>query len=374
MSQKAANIGSWDWDIIADRLRWSPQVSSIIGIEQSDFVGGRDAFLGIVVKEDRDAANVKFQAVFKSGENYEVEYRIVRPDGEIRWLAVSGKIIRDAKGTPYRMIGIVQDVTERKAVEEELARVRQREIRIGMEIQSQLLLGVIPENLDGASVAAVSVPAQKIGGDFYDFIQYDSRHFDLFLGDVMGKGISAALCGAAIKNQILRVITDLLCTSHMDTLPTIESVIAFTHKEMSERLIRIESFVTACIARINLEKMQMDLIDCGHTPTIHYRKGIGKCEVIKSEHYPIGFDINEVYTQQTVNFEAGDLFLFYSDGLIETKNRNGEYYTIERLIDFVESHGKLGADELLHAIDDEMKTFAGDVAFEDDITYIIVKV
>src|SRR5207302_4685596 len=92
----------------------------------------------------------------------------------------------------------------------ELAEVRRREYEVGARIQQMLLLGRPPDGMAGIEVAALTAPSQQIDGDFYDFYPYGGDRLDLVVGDVMGKGVPAAVLGAAIKSRFARVIGDLL--------------------------------------------------------------------------------------------------------------------------------------------------------------------
>ena len=95
---------------------------------------------------------------------------------------------------------LFQSLTRHKRAEEELARARKREVGIGAKIQQTLLLGQPPKNLTGMRVGALTIPSQQIDGDFYDFFQHTDTCLDVVVGDVMGKGVPAALLGAAIKS------------------------------------------------------------------------------------------------------------------------------------------------------------------------------
>ena len=93
---------------------------------------------------------------------------------------------------------------------EALAEARRREVEIGARIQQTLLFGQLPTDLNGVEVAALTIPSQQIDGDFYDFFQHTRQCLDVIVGDVMGKGVPAALFGAAIKSHFLRALSQLL--------------------------------------------------------------------------------------------------------------------------------------------------------------------
>lgn len=257
-----------------------------------------------------------------------------------------------------------------KHVEDEAHR---KEVTIGMEIQKQLLLGEPPMNLCGAKIAAMSIPSQQIGGDFYDFVPYDSSRFDLFMGDVMGKGLSAALCGAATKIQFMRAFYNLAPVAENGELPRLERVVTVARDEMCGKLMYIESFITACVARVDVEHRRLEIIDCGHTATVLYRRATGECVQIKGPNCPLGFFPDEVYEVQTADFAPGDVLMFYSDGIIEAKSADRTFYGMDRLLGFIRANVSLMPQEMMAKLCDELKTFSATAAFSDDVTCIIVK-
>ena len=115
--------------------------------------------------------------------------------------------------------------------------MRVREVEIGAKIQQTLLLGQPPCDLVGARVAALTIPSQPVDGDFYDFFQYSPYCLDIVVGDVMGKGIPAALLGAAIKSAPLRSLSRLLTASAQNTLPEPEEIVGLVHSDVTRQFI-----------------------------------------------------------------------------------------------------------------------------------------
>ncbi|MCV6636562.1 PAS domain-containing protein [Candidatus Albibeggiatoa sp. nov. NOAA] len=118
-AQRVAHLGNWEWDITTNDLAWSDEIYRIFGIEPQAFKATYDAFMNTIHPEDREAVQ---QAVSKAleGEPYSIEHRIVLPAGNIRTVHEQGKVLFDAHKRPERMIGIVQDITDRKEAEAEL--------------------------------------------------------------------------------------------------------------------------------------------------------------------------------------------------------------------------------------------------------------
>ena len=125
-AQQIAHVGHWDWDIVTDELSWSDEVFRIFGFTPPEFDATYPAFLDSVHPEDRDAIIAAVEDAVERGVPYGVQYRAVRPDGEIRSVEESGEVSRLEDGSAVRMLGIVQDVTERVASEQALAKSESR--------------------------------------------------------------------------------------------------------------------------------------------------------------------------------------------------------------------------------------------------------
>jgi len=121
LAQRAANIGSWDWDILTGDLEWSDRIEPIFGYASGEFGATYEAFLECLHPEDRQHVEDSVRASLEKDADYAIEHRIVWPDGTIHWVSETGGVFRDEKGRPIRMVGIVQDITERKRSEEKIA-------------------------------------------------------------------------------------------------------------------------------------------------------------------------------------------------------------------------------------------------------------
>ena len=230
------------------------------------------------------------------------------------------------------LVGISEDITDRKRAEEELARAREQEVEIGFKIQQTLLLEQPPQDLPGVRAAALTIPSQRIDGDFYDFFNHRDTCLDVIVGDVMGKGIPAALLGAATKSHFLQALSRLLSLSPPGILPAPKDIVTLAHSEVARQLIELESFVTLCYARLNLVERRLELVDCGHTTTIHFSPHPERAGCSRVENMPLGVSENEIFEQITVAIEPGDVLVFYSDGLTEARDVHGELFGIERLV------------------------------------------
>ena len=119
-AQRIAHLGSWEWDPAADRITWSPELSAMFDIEAEQAPRRAGDFLALVHPDDRAEVGRMIEAGMRVGTQISAEYRIVRPDGEVRCVHARGTTTCDAAGVPIRIFGMIQDITERKRIEAKL--------------------------------------------------------------------------------------------------------------------------------------------------------------------------------------------------------------------------------------------------------------
>ena len=124
LAQKAANVGSWDYDILIGALHWSEQIEPMFGFGRGEFAETYEAFLACVHPRDRQGVIEAVDACIEEGTDYALDHRIVWPDGTIRWVSETGDVIRDENGRAVRMMGVVQDITARKLAQQALQGAR----------------------------------------------------------------------------------------------------------------------------------------------------------------------------------------------------------------------------------------------------------
>lgn len=138
LAQKVANIGSWDWDIPTGNLEWSEEIEPMFGFARGKFGRTYEAFLECVHPEDRQYVIDSVNACIEKGKGYDIEHRIVWPDGTVRWVSETGNVVRDENNKAIRMLGVVKDITERKHAEEILKRDKQTFERLVSERTQEL--------------------------------------------------------------------------------------------------------------------------------------------------------------------------------------------------------------------------------------------
>jgi len=118
----AGRMGVWDWTIATGDIAWTENLEPIHGLPPGAFPDRFAAFETLLHPDDREGIRAAIRAALATGPAYDVEFRILRPDGRVHWIAVKGRLLRDPDGKPVRMIGVAVDVTQRRELEEELRR------------------------------------------------------------------------------------------------------------------------------------------------------------------------------------------------------------------------------------------------------------
>lgn len=120
MATSAGKLDIWDWDISANTLTWSDTLYGIHGVDPRTFRASVDAFAELIHPDDRDYVKAAIRRTLESNAPYELEFRVVRPDGRLIWIYTHATVLRDDSGAPIRMLGATADITERKRAELEL--------------------------------------------------------------------------------------------------------------------------------------------------------------------------------------------------------------------------------------------------------------
>ncbi len=149
MAMTAGRMGTWEWNVASGEVVWSPTLEAIHGLAPGRFGGTFEDFLRDVHPEDRQMVTDRIGKSLQESE-HEIEYRILRPDGEMRWLSARGHVVRDESGRPVRMMGICMDISDRKRAEQDQ--------RFLAEATSKLAAAQLDLPMTLASVAHLAVP------------------------------------------------------------------------------------------------------------------------------------------------------------------------------------------------------------------------
>lgn len=251
---------------------------------------------------------------------------------------------------------------------DELAR-RER-MRQEVEIARRIQLASLPDSVPdvrGLDISGVSIPAFEVGGDFYDFITNDNESVTVIIGDVSGKGTSAALYMSRMQG-IIRTLYDF-SKSPVD-------LFSKSNRQMQNYLAK-GSFVTALGGQFDTIKHKLSVTRAGHLPLFILKKDSEEVELISPRGIALGFGsvtIFENVTEEiTIDYTNGDFFVFISDGVTEARNENGEDFGYDRLFDLMIASRSKNAESIRTVIVDELRSFIGNTQQYDDLTVVVVK-
>ena len=236
----------------------------------------------------------------------------------------------------------------------------ERELQVAREVQASLLPRHTPR-VDGWEFAALWQPAREVAGDFYDFIPGERP--GLVIADVSDKGMPAALF-MALSRSIVRA-------SVAQALPPAEGI------TQANRLICADSmngmFVTLCYAQLDPATGELVYVNAGHNPPLLYRVDSQELIELKRTGMVLGIDESALYSQRSVRLSTGDLVLFYTDGVTDALDAQGQEFGMDSLRRTVLDCQPSSAAELAAALDRAVAEFIGAAARFDDITLVVAK-
>ena len=242
------------------------------------------------------------------------------------------------------------------------SRALDRELEVAGEIQRALLPRAVPET-PGLSLAVYSEPSREVGGDFYDFIPFSDKQLGVAVGDVVGKGIPAALTMASLYTSFHEY------ANYYVYLPSY--VIGHVNEVLYE-VTSADRFATLFYGIANMQEMTFVYCNAGHPPPLLCRKS-GETVNLYTGGLIVGSFEDASFDDGRVRLVEGDVVVLYSDGLIEKSNERDEIFGIDRLEQAIKDCHACPVDEIRDHVIDVWRSFVGNGRQDDDTTMIVVK-
>jgi len=243
------------------------------------------------------------------------------------------------------------------------ARAKERldhEIKIASEIQQKLLPKSLPNSPDIA-VSGFTLACYSVGGDCFDVIELGDGRFGFFVGDVAGKGITAALLATLLQGVFFT-------TASLD-MP-LAGIFSRVNRYLSEHSAQ-ERYATVFYGVLEKDG-RFEYVNAGHVPPL-LRRGSGDVEDLSSGNLPVGLFAEAEYQTSTVTMEPGDFLVIYSDGVSEAANLKREFFEESRLRQVLSEFRGDTVNELAAAVRDAVKAFTQGAPQSDDITALVLR-
>ncbi|NJM04963.1 PP2C family protein-serine/threonine phosphatase [Candidatus Gracilibacteria bacterium] len=244
----------------------------------------------------------------------------------------------------------------------------QARMRTEMELARRVQLDLLPRHLPlvpGLDIYAHTRPAMHVGGDFYDFIQHARRPFFFTVGDVTGKGLSAALLMTMTRTAIHSK------ASFMPD-PTPETVMRQSNADLYDDFTQVGVFATAFIGQYLAAERRIRYANAGHSPVI-YRPREGPATMLRADSTAIGVLPASSSRNYTLRITEGDLLIVATDGFSDARDHNNERFDYDRLLALTEEVAQRSAREIVDAIYEAVDTYGSGRPQDDDQTILVIK-
>ncbi len=240
-----------------------------------------------------------------------------------------------------------------------------RQIEQQLKIARQIQASFLPKtkvSIDGYDVSGKNISSEEVGGDYYDFIHIIDSQTGIAIGDVSGKGIPAALIMASFRASLIAEIRNnysirTICQKVNDLL--VES-------------ISMGNFVTAVYGVLDSKNNIFTFSNCGHNLPVVLRQ-TGEIQYLQEGGQVLGITGGVVFQEQALFINKGDVFLFYTDGVSEVFDSNGNEFGLDGLVQILKKHNEKSAKEIRNIIFEDVRNYANPEHVFDDFTIIVLK-
>ncbi|MDD5321445.1 MAG: PAS domain S-box protein [Methylococcales bacterium] len=349
---------------------WNHQAEKMFGWSRSEAIGQRLADLIIPPRYRKDHRQ-GLQTFLNTGIgpilNQVIEHVAIRRDGSEFPVELSVSPLK--LGNAYIFSGFIHEITARKAAEQKIRQaevnlaIAQSEIKIAQRIQASLSPSA-PIRSDHFEVTGYCLPADQVGGDYFDYFFRSEDQLDMIIADVSGHSIGPALFMVETRSAI---------RTQANRLGTPSETLGVLNNFLFEDLDNADYFITLFYLQYNTSTCQLSFANAGHPPPLLLSSFRRECRQLDAEGMILGVRKNIIFEEKTTTLAKGDLILLYTDGLTEAENPDGEFFGIERLSDILMKYAQQSPERIIDALLKHIKQFCQSESFNDDITLMVFR-
>jgi PAS domain S-box-containing protein len=267
------------------------------------------------------------------------------------------------------ILSTIVEITARKAAEQQIRQaqinlaIAQSEIKIAQRIQASLSPSA-PITSTHFEITGYCLPADQVGGDYFDYFYRNEDHLDMIIADVSGHSIGPALFMVETRSAIRTQASG--SATPAETLKVLNSF-------LFEDLDRSDYFITLFYLQYDITFQQLSFANAGHPPALLLRSSQSECKQLDAEGLILGVNKNVIFEERNITLSHGDLVLLYTDGLTEAENAYGEFFGLQRVNDILVEYAQHSPQAIIDVLLEQLKQFCRSESFNDDITLMLFK-
>jgi len=319
---------------------------------QSAHIGFRQAYLAAPVSRPMGVGQDLY-GLRKDGTEFPVEIGLSLIDSKEETLVLS----------------TIVDITTRKTTEAAIRQaqinlaIAQSEIKIAQRIQASLSPSA-PIKSAHFEVTGFCLPADQVGGDYFDYFYRNENRLDMIIADVSGHSIGPALFMVETRSAI---------RSQASGSGTPSETLSVLNNFLFEDLDKSDYFITLFYLQYDITYQQLSFANAGHPPPLLLGSFQTECRELDAEGLILGVNKNVVFEEKTITLTHGDLILLYTDGLTEAENAEGEFFGLQRVSEILIQHSQQSPQVIIEILLEQLKQFRRSASFNDDITLMVFK-
>ncbi|MGZ8931359.1 MAG: SpoIIE family protein phosphatase [Methylosarcina sp.] len=351
---------------------WNPQAEKIFGWSRLEAIGQPLDQL-IIPQRLRQAHREGLQRFIRTGTgpmlNRLIELVALRRDQTEFPVEISISPMKE--GSAYSFSAFIHDISSRKAAEHQIREaqvklaIARNEINIARNIQSSLSPSA-PISNEHFEVHGFCLPADQVGGDYFDYFFLKEDRLEMIIADVSGHSLGPALFMVETRSAIRAL-------ANRDQGGTPSEKMSLLNQFLFEDLDKSDFFITLFYMQYDVSTRQLCFASAGHPPPLLFQSARNICTKLDAGGLILGVNKNVSFEENTITLAKGDIILLYTDGLIEAENAQGEFFGIDRVCDIFREHSGQTPRQLMDIVLSQLKQFCRTESFNDDITLMVFK-